>query len=108
MRITRGQAAAFKHDRLGHGNLDDVERLSILITSGLQAAKILAQWLVIHIFRGGFDPGDAVDRSHEASEVVDVAMSVVAEDSAAKPDYMRCPQIISEDLLIAGAAHPRI
>ena len=108
IRIARGQAASLENDWARHGKLDDVEWLAILIVCGLKTTKIVPQRFVIRIFRIVLDHGDDGVRRDEPREVIDVAVSIVAEDAAAQPDHVRRTEIISEDFFVVFARHAGI
>jgi hypothetical protein len=103
--VAGGQAALLEDDGAGHGKFDDVERLAGLICSGAEAAEIVAEGLVVYIFGISLDHGDDGVGGDEAGEVVDVAVSVVAEDAAAEPDGVRGAEVIGEELLVVFAVH---
>src|SRR5216683_3623953 len=77
------EPSPFKHNRLGHWEFDNVEGLAVLIARGFESAEIVAERLVVLIFRMGLNPGDGSVGRDEAAEVVDVSVSVVATDAGA-------------------------
>ena len=76
---------------------------------GFEAGKILGQGFVVGVLRIRLDSGDDCRRADEAGDVVDVAVGVVAGDSAAKPDDLLDAEIVVEGalkLLAADAGVP--
>src|SRR5882762_2403444 len=49
------EPSPFKHNRPGHRQLDNVEGLAVLIMRGFESAEIVAERLVVHIFRIGLN-----------------------------------------------------
>ncbi len=76
--VAGGEAASFEEHWAGHGEFDDGERLAILVGGGAEAADVFAQRLVVGVVGVGFDDGDDGVRRDEASEIIDVAVGVVA------------------------------
>jgi len=99
------QAAAFEDYGLRHGHFDHGELLPILITGSLQAAQVGAQGSVIHVFGVGLDHGDDRALPDEARKIVDVAVSVVAEDAASQPNGVRRAEIVGKGLLVVNPRH---
>jgi hypothetical protein len=81
--VAGGEAAVLEDYGRGHGELDYVERLALLVGHGSETAEIIAEWFVICVFGIGLDHGDYRVGSYEAGQVIDVAVSVVADDAFA-------------------------
>src|SRR5580658_401404 len=92
--VTGRKAPAFEDDGLRHGQLDHRQLPAILVARGLQAAKVGTQLRVVNIFGIRFYHGDDSVFRNEASQVVDVAVSVIAEDAATEPDSVRRAEVI--------------
>src|SRR6266849_647348 len=103
--VAGGEAASFEEHWAGRGEFDDGERLAILVGGGAEAADVFAQRLVVGVVGVGFDDGDDGVRRDEASEIIDVAVGVVAGDAGAEPDHVLDSQIIRENLFVVGSLH---
>src|SRR4029077_14595681 len=94
------EAPAFEYDRRGHGDFDDLERLSVLIGGSLEAAQVLSQGCVVLVAAIGLDHGQDGSLCDKAGDVVDVAVGIVTRDAAAHPEYFLDTEIAGEDLLV--------
>jgi len=103
--VAGGEAAAFEDYGLRHGQFDHGELLAILIAGSLQAAQVSAQGGVVHIFGVGLDHSDDRALPDEARKIVDVAVSVVAEDAASQPNGVRRAEVVGEGLLVVNPGH---
>ncbi len=92
------QPLAFEDDRAGHGQLDDAERLSVLVAGRLQPPEVVLERLVVGVVVAGLDDRDDGSRIDEPRQVVDVAVGVVAVDPSAEPDDVVDAEVVGEDL----------
>ena len=63
---------------------------------------------MVRIFGIRFDHGDDGIFRDEASQVVDVAVSVIAENAASQPDGVRRAEVIGKRFFVVHACHVRI
>ena len=103
IRIAGREPLAVENHWLGHGQLDDAQGNSILVTCRLQPAQVFRQRFMIRFFGAWLDNSYDGSCVYKPRQVVDVAMSVVALDAPPKPNNMAGPEVISEDLLDARA-----
>ena len=86
--VTGRQALATKDHRPRHRQLDQRELLIVQRAGGFEAGKVLGQRSVVGVAGIRLDGGHNGGGSDEAADVVDVAVRVVAGDSAAQPNYL--------------------
>ena len=80
------QAVSFdRPDGGGHRELDDLERLSVLVGHRAQPAQVVLERAVVLVAPVRLDRGHHRARVHEPRDVVDVAVRVVAGDALAEP-----------------------
>ncbi len=86
IRVGRRQALAVVFHDAGHRDRDDVEGLAVLVLHGTEPLQIILKgfiilvlWVLLH------DRDDGV-RTHEARDVVHVAVRVVADNAVAQPE----------------------
>ena len=79
--------------------VDDLKPLPILVRRGLQPAQVVRERQVVWIVSSRFDDGDDSVRPHESRDVIDVAMRVVAVDTASEPDNVVDTEEVCENLL---------
>ena len=94
--VTGGQALAVEIHRLGHGELHDVQRLSVETGHGFEEFVVLLKNLVVLVLRvvlDGDHHGVFVD---EAGHVIDVAVGVVARDAVAEPEHLFDAEVAHE------------
>ena len=101
--IAGRQPLALEDNRPGHGQLDDAERLSVLVARRLQAAEVVLERLVVRVVGARLDDRDHGSRPDEPRQVVDMAVGVVALDSPSQPDDVTDSEIVGEDLLESRA-----
>ena len=94
-----GEPLAVVLDHAGHGDLDDPERLAILIAKRFDPPAIFFQNLIILILFVRFDAHDDRLRVDESGQVVDMAVGVVASDAVAEPGDVLLAVVILEILL---------
>ena len=99
VRIARRQPCPLEDDRPGHRQLDDLERLAVLVSRGLQAFEVRPERLVILVRRILLDDKDHGRRVDEPGQVIDMPVGVVAGDPFVEPDDMRRGEMIREHLL---------
>src|SRR5205823_842686 len=83
--VAGGKTLAAVFDDTGHRKLDDAKRAILFVSQGTQSFQILLQDLVIIIGGIFFDNRHDGRRVDEATEIVDVAVGVVADNSFSKP-----------------------
>ena len=106
--IARGKTPSFENYGCWHGNLDNIQIFSILIACGFQAAEIISQGRVVCIFSVALDNRYDRFRIYKPSEIIDVAMRIVARDAFAKPDDVGRAEILCKELFIVFALHAGI
>ena len=99
IRVTGRQPLTVEDDRARHGQLDDAQRLSILVASGVQPAEVFLERLVVWVVGARLDDGDHGFGIDKPRQVVDVAVRVVAVDPATQPDDVADTEVFGEDLL---------
>ncbi len=72
--------------------------LSVLVAGRFEPAEVVLERLVVGVVGAGLDDRHDGSRIDEPRQVVDVAVGVVAVDSAAQPDDVADAQVIGEDL----------
>ena len=105
VRVAGGKAALLEDHGTRHGKFGDGQGLAVLIAGGAEAAKILAQRLVIDVTGVIFHYGYNRMRGDEAGEVVDVAVGVITGDATAEPDSVLSAQIVGENFFVIFARH---
>ena len=98
--VAGGQTASFEDHRSGHRKFDDRERLSILIGGGAEAADIFAQRFIVGIVGIGLNRSYDRVGSDKTSDVVHVAVSVIAGDARSQPDHISDSEILGEDIFV--------
>src|SRR5690606_33664060 len=98
IRVARGHDLFLKREWLRHGQFDDVELLALRRAEALQALQVLSEYLVVGITLVVFDRGDEAVRLVEASDVVDVAVRIISDDTVAHPQHLGYSEVVLEVL----------
>src|ERR1700680_5041472 len=88
-----------------HGNFDDLEFVSSGSAGVFQSAQVRMQGRAVLAPLIRLDHRDHGIGSDEASNIIDVPMSVIAGDAAVEPDDGLPPKIVGKPLLIGGEVH---
>src|ERR1700674_388606 len=88
-----------------HGNFDDLEFVSSGSAGVFQSAQVRMQGRAVLAPLIRLDHRDHGIGSDEASDVIDVPMSVIAGDAAIEPDDGLRAKIVGEEMLVGGAVH---
>src|ERR1035441_750408 len=102
------EALATEDDRAGHWKFDERELFAIESARGFEAGEIFGEGRVVGVACVRLDGCDDGRGRDEASDVVDVAVSVVAGYAAIEPEDLVDAEIVVECLLELGAADARI
>ena len=97
-------ALGAKNNRPRHGQLNDGELLALWSARGFEAREVFSQRSVVGIARVGLNSRDDSCGRDKASDVIDVAVRIVADDTAAKPDGLVYAEIVAEAALKLCAA----
>ena len=87
-------AVIFHHAR--HGQFHDAQRISVLILHRPQTVQILLQETVIGVGRILLNHSDHGPRIREPSDIIDMPIGVITNDSIAQPENMAHPQVIPQ------------
>src|SRR5262245_10968902 len=96
VRVAGGKTAALVFQATGHRQFNDAERPALRVACGAEQFEILPERGVVRVVRIGLDDGHKGRRTHEAREVIDVSVGVVAFDAVAKPENLPYAQKIAQ------------
>ncbi len=99
------QALIAKDDRPRQRQFDNRKLLAVGGAGSLQAREVFNQRLVVGIFCIWLNGGDNGCRPDETSDVVDMAVRVVADNSPPQPDHLLDAEIVVECTFKLLAAH---
>src|SRR4029453_17664761 len=99
--VGRRHALALVGDGSRHRQLDNLERIAVLIACLVEGAAGFLQDRVIWIALVALDPDGDRARIDEAREIVDVAIGVVALDALAEPDHVLLAVVVAQVFLDA-------
>src|SRR5713101_2272544 len=108
IRIARRKPLPFEINGRGHRQAFDAQWLPSLILHRLKEREIFLEWGVVGVVRIVFHYSDDGGRVHEAREIVDVAMRIVAGDSVLQPEDVGHSEIVAEELRVIFFGEYRI
>ena len=108
IRVAGRHRLAVKGERLGHGQLNDVELLAFRSPEHLQTLQVFREDFVVRVALVGLDHGDETVGFVETRDVVDMAIGVVTDDAIAHPQHLRNAEVVLEVLLDLLARKVRV
>lgn len=108
VRVAGGQALAGEDEGRRHGQRDDLRPRAVLETGALEALPVLLQRTMVGVGGIGLAAGHQRAGPDEATDVVHVAVGVVAGHAAAQPNHVRGAQDVPEDVLVFAPSEARV
>src|SRR5207245_5100375 len=97
VRITRGEALALEVERRRHRQIDHVDLGPVFESYPLETLAVFLEWPVVRIVRVRLPA--QYDRAgiDEATQIVHMAVGIVARDSLAEPQDVRHAALVAQD-----------
>ena len=97
VRITRGEALALEVERRRHRQIDHVDLGPVFESYPLETLAVFLEWPVVRIVRVRLPA--QYDRAgiDEATQIVHMAVGIVARDSLGEPQDVRHAELVAQD-----------